>query len=950
MKPKFTLTLAIICISFFTATAQGQRKVSPPVFRMPSNVSETDYLSKTIVFKVKPEFRSECSRTSVNAEQLKTVFTAIGTSVVSKIFPNKTAPAQQRNATGHEFADLSLIYKLEYLSDINLEKAINRILSTGLVEYAEPFYVPHLHYTPNDPNIGLQYFLTKINAYLAWNVTQGDTNVVIGIVDTGTDWDHPDLAGNIKYNYADPINGIDDEGDGYIDNYRGYDLADNDNNPMVDGGGPQAHGSAVSGDAAAITDNGTGVASPGFNCKFLPVKTSRANDPNAYLVAGYQGIVYAADHGCSVINCSWGGPGGGQFGQDAITYATINEDALLVCAAGNDGNETVFFPASYQYVINVASTSSNDGKSGFSNYGVHIDVCAPGSNIYSTYWNDGYGYSSGTSMASPVAAGAAAIVRSQFPAYNALQAGEQLRMTCDNIYGVAGNGIYQDKLGRGRINLYNALVQSPPSVRFENINFTDNNDNTFVIGDTLTITGDFINYLAATTNLVATLTTASPYVTILSNVNSIGALATLASVNNSANPFTVKINAGTPLNTKITFKLTFVDGSYNDFQLFEQTVYVDYINITINDVATTITSKGRLCWNATGQTEGLGFYYNANQLDYEAGLMIGNNNQVSDNSRSVGGSTDNDFQSTLTVSKVLPSVQSEFDLYGKFNDNAAAVPLKVLTTHKAFAWSTPGNRKYVIVEYNIKNTGTSALTSLYAGIFTDWDVMDYSLNRASEDVPTKMGYTWSTQANGLYAGIKLLTQGPWKHYAIDNIAGGAGGVDITADYTSAEKYTTLSTNRPNAGTAGGGNDVCDVVSTGPFSLSVGDSVIVAFALIAGDDLADLTASADSAQAHYDNLPTSVAEITNDENSILLPAFPNPATDQLSVNFYLNKPAKAAVSVYNSLGQNVYTTANKNFAAGKQTILLDTRTFENGIYFYELSVDGKTYQEKFTVIK
>jgi serine protease len=795
----------------------------------------------------------------------------------------------------------------------------------------------------------LQFFLAKINAYAAWDLNQGDTNTVIGIVDTGTDWDHPDLAGNLKYNYADPINGTDDDGDGYTDNYRGWDLADSDNNPMVAGGGNQGHGSHVSGCADAVTNNSTGVAGPGFKCKFLPVKTSLNSDPNAYLVKGYEGIVYAADHGCSIINCSWGSGGGGQFGQDAVSYATINEDALVVCAAGNDGIDELFYPASYDYVLSVASTTSTDSKSSFSNYGAFIDVCAPGTNIYSTFYNDTYTYSSGTSMASPIAAGAAGIVKSQFPGYNALQVGEKLRVTCDNIYGISGNGIYQDKLGKGRINLYNALTQSSPSVRFENKTSTDNNDDSFVIGDTINISGDFVNYLDPTTNLTATLTSTSGFVTVLNGTYNIGALGTLATANNSSSPFTVKVNTGTPLNSKITFKLTLNDGSYSDVFLFTEIVNVDYINITINDVLTTQTSKGQIFWNGLAQTEGLGFNYLGNQLVYDGGLMIGNVNEVSDNMRSAPGAFDLDFQSALRVTQTIPSVQSEFDLYGKFNDNLASPQLHVLVTHKTFAWSTPGNTKYIIVEYNIKNNGTNALSSLYAGIFADWDVMDFNLNRASQDVATKMGYVYSTQASGLYAGVKLLTSGPWHHYAIDNITGGAGGVNIYDDFTSAEKYTTLSTNRTDAGTAGSGNDVCSVVGSWLFSLSAGDSVTVAFAILAGDDLPDLINSAVNAQNQYDNI-TSVHEVSANENAVQLSVYPNPASDQLLINFFLNDPAKTALSIYNSLGEKIYEMESKNFKPGKQSVSLNTQKFENGIYFINLSIDGKPSLQKFTILK
>ena len=150
--------------------------------------------------------------------------------------------------------DLSLIYQVQYTSDQPIEKVINSLLKSGVLEYAEPKYLPKPVFTPNDPSIGLQYHLNKIQAYAAWDIEQGDTNVVIGITDTGTDLDHPDLEPNLKYNYADPIDGIDNDADGYTDNFMGWDLGENDNNPSV---GASNHGSHVSGCAVSTTNNGT---------------------------------------------------------------------------------------------------------------------------------------------------------------------------------------------------------------------------------------------------------------------------------------------------------------------------------------------------------------------------------------------------------------------------------------------------------------------------------------------------------------------------------------------------------------------------------------------------------------------------------------------------------------------------------------------------------------------
>ena len=159
---------------------------------------------------------------------------------------------------------------------------------------------------------------------------------------------------------------------------------------------------------------------------------------------------------------------------------------------------------SFKICINIASTTSSDTKSGFSNFGTHIDVCAPGSGIYSTVYNNSYAIWDGTSMASPIAAGVCGIVKSQFPSYNGLQVGEKVRVTSDNID--AQNPSYIGQLGKGRINMLRALTVSSPSVRLNSYTVTDGNNNVPQPNDTISITGEFKNYLDATTNVSAVIT------------------------------------------------------------------------------------------------------------------------------------------------------------------------------------------------------------------------------------------------------------------------------------------------------------------------------------------------------------------------------------------------------------------------------------------------------------
>ncbi len=231
-----------------------------------------DHIPRTIIIKVKPAYRNLCGINQINDIRINSFFNKIGVEKLEKKFPNHRPPEQLKNIDGELYADLSTIYELTYNKDFQLSKVLKYLNNLAKIAYAEPHYIPKPLFTPND--VTLSYHLGLIQAYAAWDSTFGDTNIVIGITDSGTDIDHVDLQGNIKYNYADPIDGIDNDFDGFIDNYRGWDLGENDNDPST---ASSNHGIYVAGLAAAVTNNGEGVAGVGFNCKFLPVKVNNSS-------------------------------------------------------------------------------------------------------------------------------------------------------------------------------------------------------------------------------------------------------------------------------------------------------------------------------------------------------------------------------------------------------------------------------------------------------------------------------------------------------------------------------------------------------------------------------------------------------------------------------------------------------------------------------------------------
>ena len=948
---------------------QGTQKV----FRLdPSFKEGVHYVGGHIIFKVKEQYRSNCSVNYINEPKLTTLLNYLGIETLAKIYPNQKAPETKYNRLGQAYADLSLTYEITISNkSVSLEKAINLLLATKLFDYADPRYIRKVFtFTPNDPGANsssaAQYnYLNRINAYNAWDTniggSQGDTNVVIGIVDSGSDLAHPDLAANVKHNYADPIDGVDNDNDGYVDNFSGWDFAGanytslkGDNNPQIMGGN-NIHGSYVSGDAAAVTNNNIGAAGIGFKCKFLPVKCAADNDTRSggegYIITGDQGIQYAADHGAKVINCSWGGAAYSSYEQAIITYASINKNCLVVAAAGNDAADEVSYPAAYTYVLSIAATNStDDGKASFSNYNYSVDLCTPGSSIYNTAYSQSYSSPSGTSMASPITAGGAALVLSKFPAYTGLQAGQRLIVTTDNNYTVSTNASYKNKLGSGRLNLYTALTSTlatqNESVVFTNDSVSDHNDLIFTQGDTLFIGGSFINYLnptSATATASITAISGGTYVTALTTSFPLGAMASNSSKSNVSTPFKFAVNTA-PINTSLVFQVSITDGAYTQSYFIGVTLNPDYVNITINEVHTSIANGGRIGWSQDNATAGLGFAYNGYNLLYAGGLMIGTSTTaVSDciYGANSSGTSDVDFSSVINAYKVKPSVVSDFDVSGKFNDANASPVQNLLVHHNEYAWSATGCLKFVIVEYIIHNTGSGSLNNLYAGIFADWDIDEntYDQDKSAYDSFRSMGYSWATPNNGLYAGIRLLTNTAAPNfYAIDNVANGVGGVNITSSsgFSKSDKYTTLSTPRLTAGdSTATGNDICNVMSSGPFTIASGDSIKVAFALLAGDNLNDLQTSSDTAFLRYNGyLPLGTGI-----NSIGLQNFalyPNPANNSLNLVFNTTQAENATLSILNTLGQSVKVMPLSMPSNSLQHVSIDVSDLAPGAYMYKIS--------------
>lgn len=357
----------------------------------------------------------------------------------------------------------------------------------NIVALAGPDLVCQFTAVPGDPLYSQQYHLPLISAPKAWDVTQGSAQVIVAVVDSGVDLDHEDLATRIWRNTADPINGIDDDGNGYVDDNVGWDAGNNDNDPKPHPADSAAydvvtHGTHVAGIIGAAANNAMGVAGVDWTCRLMAVKVGD-DAGNLSTSSIIEGFMYAVDNGADVINLSL--RGGYTELWDAPISQAIAKGVVVVAAAGNDYWEFTDSQATWMspvcndgpfftdnYVLGVAATDENDIKADFSNYDGSsrnfVDVAAPGVDVMSCYLNDPvaglgqiYGPMSGTSMACPVVAGVAAMVKARFPQATPAEVLKQIRLSTDNID--AENPFYLGKLGTGRVNLHSSVIDVPPA-------------------------------------------------------------------------------------------------------------------------------------------------------------------------------------------------------------------------------------------------------------------------------------------------------------------------------------------------------------------------------------------------------------------------------------------------------------------------------------------------------
>ncbi|MBD2149020.1 S8 family serine peptidase [Pseudanabaena sp. FACHB-1277] len=478
---------------------------------------------------------------------------------------------------------------VNFAAGSDIQAAKNAFGQLGNFDAVEFNYTLNLNWTPNDSQFSQLWGLNNISqtggttdadidAVEAWDIQKGNRSVVVAVIDTGVDYTHQDLAANMWKNPGEIVgNGLDDDGNGFIDDIYGYDFINKDSNPMDD----HSHGTHVAGTIGAVGNNNLGVIGVSPNVSIMGLKFLGANG-SGNTVNAARAVDYAVSKGAKIINASFGGGPYSQLMFDALSRAN-NVGVLFIAAAGNDygnNNDTnPRYPSNYDLpnVISVAATDHRDQLAFFSNYGANtVDLGAPGVNILSTIPNNGYDFYDGTSMATPHVAGAAALLLAANSNLNVTQIRQTLMNTTDQMSSLQGKTVTG-----GRLNLNKAISSvSLPSLTINDVTIAEGNSGTSNAVFTVTRTGN------ATQSITVNYATANNTATAGSDYTGTSGILTFAT-NETSKTITVPVIGDTAVEGNETFFVNLsnaVNATIVDNQGLGTIINDDLPSLTINDV------------------------------------------------------------------------------------------------------------------------------------------------------------------------------------------------------------------------------------------------------------------------------------------------------------------------------------------------------------------------------
>ncbi len=794
-----------------------------------------------------------------------------------------------------------------------------------------------------------EWNISRVNADTVWALGYDGSGIIIGQMDTGVFANHPAFHNRFAGYWHDFCNGVPTP---YDDNSHGT----------------HTMGTAVGGDGLGPDVNDIGVA-PG--AQFTAVKVFDGTGNACNIMSGFQWYAsLVGDSGVPVrvINNSWGSNTSSSLAYWSAVLTWRALDIIPVFAIGNSGpgSGSANTPGNYPTVIGVGATDSGDNIASFSSRGpapnmspwndpqywprpdwnlIKPDISAPGVNIRSSVPGGGYqgGYLwSGTSMATPHVTGAVAVLLSKNPF-----------MDFETIYNILTESAYQppqggtfpnNNYGWGRLDLLAALNMVPvptlPYITLVGYQISAGGDDQLDPGESGEIVVTLTNLADSTAyGATATLRTNSPYITLLDSTYAFGDIASGDTVDNAASPFTLQVDANAPSGEQIQFTVHFVsnNGDYTtdlDFTTYIGVPRADYLDVHAGNATLTVTDRGAIGFMHSDQAQGSGFVYPANGQNtlYYGTFAIGNSSSyVADAWYESGGLDDEDFQPTSNPNGQLyyftPTNGATEGVWGMFEDSGHPNPQGITVEMEAYAWDDPTYDDFVIVLYTI--TATQDVSNLYVGYFMDFDIgaTTYDQNMGGTDATTRTAYL---NYGTTYVGVTLLNPPTPANLSVINnptyVYPNQGMPDNTQWLFLNGTYSFPTASVPD--------DWSVMASAGPFNLTAGQDLQVAFAVVGGTSLSALLQNAQNAISLFNATQT-------EENGTLPVPFtvyrfaPNPTRGQTLVEFGLPYATEVQIGLYDVTGRQLHTYPLGLLKPGIHRETLDLSSYPEGLYFIRI---------------
>jgi serine protease len=812
------------------------------------------------------------------------------------------------------------------------------------VQHAEEAPLSWISAVPDDSLfINQAPFLGQLTLIPAWDVVKGeDGAVVIAIVDGGTEWRHPDLIDNIWRNPGEiEGNGVDDDGNGFVDDVRGWNFANGSDDPT---GLPNlnfnaSHGTHVAGLAAARTNNRRGVVGSSWNARILPVN---ASDPQVDrgIAFGYEGILYAAMLGADVINASWARPGGGTstpqrasvFEEDIVNAARAL-GSLVVVAAGNNGlSDFPAYPAFYPSTLAVTATDFSGPQLWFSANRDHwVDIAAPGVRLMSTVAGGGYAIQSGTSMASPVVAGIAALVKTQHPDWSPEQIRQQLRWSGLDINLI--NPTAAGLMGGGLVQAGAAVGPTLPGVHVASVSFNDQDgDGLAEGGEVLEFSFDLVNEGAAAQNVFVRLLSDDPSLQILDGKDTVRIPVLQAETRTTVRDgFLVWLSLQVPPGHRPALRLEVeVEGRRLANVFYPQLAPLD-ASVANAGVEYSLTANGKLGFSTLTSPYSLGGVGlrrpGQRSVMLGGGLLVGDGpDRVSDAVQSARPlDAFEDFHPLQGQGLTRSEGPDAVELRASFSDRVSASRLGVGVHQRALASPTLGREDFVLFSTEVE-AQIDSLFGVRVAFLVDWEMtyLGEDRDRILVDPAERMVLAQSVSADpalSAWAGFAVI-EAPagfasgwlWDIRTTDT------GVDPAlydpADLSAKPSDETLW--QLMSGPADGGispeGGVASVLSVGPFDLARGEHEVVTMAWLLGDSEEDCRAALLEAKIAWTELrdPSGGGAASLVE---FLPTIPNPIRGRGLIRFRLPTPSSVRLRILDQRGREVVQLLSGPLSAG-----------------------------------